>query len=101
MHLRDYQITTAVSKNSHTRGRFVIEEGGFVFNTETIVADAIIKGRFLGKLTAERSLEVHRTAEIKGTFKTGKLIVPAGGLFRWPETITAGGAEISGELIAS
>ena len=101
MDLRDYQITSAVSKNFRTRGRFVVEEGGFVFNTETVVADAVIKGRFLGKLTAEHSLEVHRTAEIKGTFKTGKLIVPVGSLFRWPETITAGAAEIGGELIAS
>src|SRR5438034_578062 len=101
MDLRDYQIASAVSKNFRTRGRFVIEEGGYVFNTETVVTDAVIKGRFLGKLTAEHSLEVHRTAEIKGSFKTGKLIVPAGSLFRWPETITAGGAEISGELIAN
>src|SRR5687768_4378138 len=69
--LRDYQISNAVSKNFRTRGRFVIEEGGFVFNTETVVADAVIKGRFLGKLTADNSLEIHRTAEIKGTFKTG------------------------------
>ncbi|HYV31198.1 MAG TPA: polymer-forming cytoskeletal protein [Candidatus Binatia bacterium] len=99
--LRDYQITSAVSKNFHTRGRFVIEEGGFVFNTESVVAEAVIKGRFLGKLTAENSLELHRTAEIKGTFKTGKLIVPFGSLFRWTETITAGGAEIGGELIAN
>ncbi len=99
--LRDYLITSAVSKNFRTRGRFVVEEGGFVFNTETVVTDAVIKGRFLGKLTAEHSLEVHRNAEIKGTFKTGKLIVPVGSLFRWPEAITAGAAEISGELIGN
>ena len=97
----DYQITNAVSKNFRTKGRFVIEEGGFVFNTETVVNDAVIKGRFLGKLTAEHSLEVHRGAEIKGSFKTGKLIIPAGSVFRWPETITPGGADIAGELIAS
>jgi cytoskeletal protein CcmA (bactofilin family) len=98
--LRDYHITNAVSKNFRTRGRFVVEEGGFVFNTETVVADAVIKGRFLGKLTAENSLEIHRTAEIKGTFKTGKLIIPAGSVFRWPQTLALGGADIAGELIA-
>src|SRR6266850_8232991 len=74
--LRDYQITNAVSKNFRTRGRFVVEEGGYVFNTETFAADAVIKGRFLGKLFAENSLEIHRTAEIKGSFKTGRLIIP-------------------------
>jgi cytoskeletal protein CcmA (bactofilin family) len=98
--LRDYIITNAVSKNFRTRGRFVIEEGGFVFNTETFVADAVIKGRFLGKLNAQHSLEIHRTAEIKGSFTTGNLIIPPGGLFRWPEALRIGGADIAGELIA-
>ena len=99
--LRDYVINSAVSKNFRTHGRFVIEEGGYVFNTETFAADVVIKGRFLGKLNACHSLEIHRTAEIKGSFLTGKLVIPAGSVFRWPETITPGGAEISGELIAS
>jgi cytoskeletal protein CcmA (bactofilin family) len=99
--LRDYQISSAVSKNFRTHGRFVIEEGGYVFNTETFAADVVIKGRFLGKLNAYHSLEIHRNAEIKGTFQTGKLVIPAGSVFRWPETITPDGADISGELIAS
>jgi cytoskeletal protein CcmA (bactofilin family) len=99
--LRDYVINSAVSKNFRTHGRFVIEEGGYVFNTETFAADVVIKGRFLGKLNASHSLELHRTAEIKGTFQTGKLVIPAGSVFRWPETITPGGADIAGELIAN
>jgi len=101
MDLRDYQIRNAVSKNFRTRGRFVIEEGGYVFNTETFASEAVIKGRFLGKLHAEHSLEIHRNAEIKGTFKTGKLVIPAGSIFHWPEALTPGGADISGELIAN
>src|SRR5580765_5289845 len=68
--LRDYQVSNAVSKNFKTKGRFVLEESGFLFNTETIVGEAILKGRLLGKLTAERSLEIYTTAEIKGTFTT-------------------------------
>jgi cytoskeletal protein CcmA (bactofilin family) len=99
--LRDYVINSAVSKNFRTHGRFVIEEGGYVFNTETFAVDVVIKGRFLGKLNASHSLEIHRTAEIKGAFQTGKLVIPASSVFRWPETITSGGAEIAGELIAS
>jgi len=98
--LRDYVITNAVSKNFRTRGKFVIEEGGFVFNTETFVADAVIKGRFLGKLNAQHSLEIHRTAEIKGSFTTGNLIIPLGSVFRWHEPVKIGGADIAGELIA-
>src|SRR5919109_4091674 len=75
--LRDYQITNAVSRNFKTKGQFLIESKGYVFNTEAIVGDAIIKGKFLGKLFAERSLTIYSSADIKGHFKTGKLIIPA------------------------
>ena len=99
--LRDYQITNAASKNFKTKGRFVIEESGFLFNTESIVGEAILKGRLLGKLTAERSLAIHTSAQIKGTFKTARLIIPLGNRFRWPETIQLVGAEVAGELVAN
>ena len=63
--LRDYHISSAVSKNFKTKGEFVLEPKGYVFNTETVVGDAIIKGKFLGKLVAERSLTIYSTADIK------------------------------------
>jgi len=99
--LRDYQLANAASKNFRTKGRFIIEESGFLFNTDSIVGEAILKGRLLGKLTAERSLAIHTTAEIKGSFKTACLIIPSGNRFRWPETIQLIGAEIAGELVAN
>jgi len=99
--LRDYLISRAVSQNFRTKGQFVIELKGYVFNTEAVVGDAVIKGRFLGKLVAERSLTVYSTAEIKGTFQTGRLVIPAGNHFRWNEDLHIGSAEISGELVAN
>ncbi len=99
--LHDYRIANAVSKNFKTKGNFVVELKGYVFNTEATVRDAVIKGRFLGKLIAEHSLTVYSTAEIKGTFKTGRLIIPAENYFRWPEPINVGSAEIAGELVAN
>jgi len=98
--LKDYHIANAVSKNFKTKGAFVLEAKGYVFNTEATVGEAVIKGRFLGKLIAERSLTIYATAEIKGTFKTGRLIIPAQNHFRWPEPIRLGSAEIAGELVA-
>src|SRR5215212_4082318 len=68
--LQDYTINNAVSKNFKTRGRFVIEGKGYVFNTEVVAQEIVIKGRLLGKLAAERSLTVYSTGEIKGTFRT-------------------------------
>jgi len=98
--LRDYHIANAVSKNFKTKGVFAIESKGYVFNSEATVGDAMIKGRFLGKLFAERSLTIFSTAEIKGTFTTGRLIIPAENHFRWREPLKVASAEISGELVA-
>ena len=98
--MKNYSINSAVSKNFKTKGSFVIEPKGYVFNTEAVVADAVIKGRFLGKLFAD-SLTIYSTAEIKGTFKTARLIVPAANYFRWPEALKIGSAEIAGELAAN
>src|SRR5438552_5448515 len=98
--LRDYHISNAVSRNFKTKGEFVIEPKGYVFNTEAIVGDAIIKGKFLGKLAVEGSLTIYSTADIKGSFKAGRLIIPAENHFRWKEAIAVGAAEIAGELAA-
>ena len=98
--LRDYQVANAASRNFRTKGRFVIEETGFLFNTDSIVGEAILKGRLLGKLTAERSMEIYSSAEIKGSFKTARLIIPLGNRFRWPHSISIVDAEIAGELVA-
>jgi len=98
--LRDYRISNAVSKNFRTKGKFIIEPKGYVFNTEANVGDAVIKGRFLGKLTAERSLTIYSGAEIKGTFTAGLLIITAKNEFRWAQPLSVGSAEISGELVA-
>src|SRR5689334_6665743 len=76
--LRDYQITQTISKNFRTHGRLVIEEKGYVLNTDSRVGDAVLKGRIIGKLVAERTLEIHSTANIKGTFSAGRLVVPQG-----------------------
>ena len=99
--MKNYVINSAVSKNFKTKGSFVIDPKGYVFNTEAVVQDAVIKGRFLGKLLAEQSLTVYSTAEIKGSFKTARLVVPAANYFRWPEAIKIKSAEIAGELAAN
>lgn len=97
--LRDYKITNAVSKNFKTAGVFVVEPKGYIFNTECVVGEAVIKGRFLGKLVVERTLTIHSTAEIKGSFTAGCLVIPAGEHFRWPEAIKVKSARIAGELV--
>ncbi len=98
--LHNYTITSALAKNFKTKGEFVIEPKGYVFNTESMVGDAAIRGKFHGKLVVERSFTIYSTAEIKGRFTAGNLIIPAKNHFRWETQIQVGSAEISGELAA-
>jgi cytoskeletal protein CcmA (bactofilin family)/DNA-directed RNA polymerase subunit RPC12/RpoP len=99
--LHDYRITSAIAKNFKTKGTFIVELKGCAFNTEAVVGDAVIKGKFHGKMTAEGSLTIYSTADIKGTLTAGRLIVPAENHFRWKDLIKVGSAEIAGELTAS
>jgi cytoskeletal protein CcmA (bactofilin family)/DNA-directed RNA polymerase subunit RPC12/RpoP len=99
--LHDYRITHAVAKNFKTKGAFVIEPKGYVFNTETIAGDITIKGKFHGKLTAERSLTIYSSADIKGSLTIARLIIPAENFFRWRDHLNVNSAEIAGELVAN
>jgi len=99
--LSDYQITGTVSKNFRTHGRLVVEEKGYALNADAQVGEALIKGRFIGKLAAARTLEIRSTANIKGSLAAGRLFVPAGNHFRWTQTLRVGAAELGGELAAN
>lgn len=101
MDLKDYVIDKAVSKNFKTKGSFTIEQTGYVFNTEITAGDVVIKGRLLGKIAAEKTLTIYNTAEIKGTFKAHRLVIPVGNRFVWKDTITLFSAEISGDVAAN
>jgi cytoskeletal protein CcmA (bactofilin family) len=98
--LHDYNITSALAKNFKTKGTFVVDLKGCVFNTDSIVGDAVIKGKYHGKLMAERSLTIYSTADIKGTLAAGHLIIPEKNHFLWRSQIAVGSAEITGELSA-
>lgn len=99
--LHDYRITSALAKNLKTKGKLVVELKGYVFNTESIVGSAVIKGKFHGKLAVLDSLTIHSTADIKGSLAAGHLVIPAENHFRWPGSIKVGSAEITGELAAN
>ena len=99
--LHDYSISNAVSKNFKTKGSFVIQPAGYVFNSETVAREAVIKGRFIGKLVVEGSLTLYSTANIKGDFTARQLIVPAANQFRWNGEIKVGSVDLEGELVAS
>lgn len=98
--LHHYNIANAVAKNFKTKGEFIVEPKGWVFNTESIVGDAVIRGKFHGKLAVERALTIYSTAEIKGTISAGRLVIPEKNHFRWDAQIRVGRAEIAGELAA-
>jgi cytoskeletal protein CcmA (bactofilin family) len=100
--LQDYTISSAVSKNFKTRGDFVVEPKGYLFNTNTVAQNIVVRGRVLGKIAAERSLTVYSSADIKGaTFRTPLLIVPAENCFRWKDLLRVTSVEIVGEFVGN
>jgi cytoskeletal protein CcmA (bactofilin family) len=96
--LHDYLIASPMAKNFKTKGTLVVDPKGCIFNTESIAGDAVIKGRYHGKLTVERSLTIYSTADIKGSLAITHLVIPADNHFRWPGLLDVGSAEIAGEL---
>ena len=98
--LQEYRITATLSKNLRTKGRIIVEVEGCLLNTDSYAGEAILKGKLIGKLTAD-TLEIHRTHQIKGTFHTGKLVLPADTVLRWPAGIPVRDADIAGELVTS
>jgi len=96
--LQDYTITSAVSKNFRTKGRFVVEGKGYIFNTHVVAREVIIKGRLIGRITADE-LTVYSSADINGSFEAKRLIVPADNCFRWKERLRVGTIEVIGEFV--
>jgi len=99
--LQDYAINNAVSKNFRTKGRFVVEPKGFVFNTDVIAREIVLKGRVIGKFSAEQSLTIYSTADIQGSLRTPLLVIPAGNVYHWREPVQAGAVDVHGELVGS
>jgi cytoskeletal protein CcmA (bactofilin family) len=97
--LRDYTIANAVSKNFVTKGRLVVQEAGYLFNSDSMAREVILKGRFVGKISAEERLEIYSTASIKGTIAGQCLVVPASEHIHWVDILRFRGAEIAGELV--
>jgi cytoskeletal protein CcmA (bactofilin family)/DNA-directed RNA polymerase subunit N (RpoN/RPB10) len=98
--LTDYQISQTVSKSFRTHGRLVLEEKGYLLNTESFVGEAVVRGKLIGKLTTEGALEIHSSANIRGTLLPGRLVIPQGHRFGWPQTLNVRDADISGELVS-
>lgn len=96
--LQDYVINNAVSKNFKTRGRFVVETKGYVFNTQVNAREVVLKGRFLGRIEAQQSLTVYSTGDLKGSVHAPLLIIPPGNCFHWKDSLDVAAVEVLGEV---
>ena len=70
-----------------------------MLNTESLVGEAVVRGKLIGKLATEGTLEIHSSANIKGTLSPGCLVIPLGHRFGWAQPLKVRDAEISGELV--
>ncbi len=99
--LSDYRLAQTVSKNFRTHGLLLVEEKGYALNSDAQVGEAVIKGRFIGKLVVEGKLEIHSSANLKGSFTAGLLVIPIGHHFQWPDPMRVEAADIRGELVGA
>jgi cytoskeletal protein CcmA (bactofilin family) len=76
----DIRIDGQLNGKLFCKGRLILGETG-VIDGEVECQDAIIEGKFTGKIKVTELLTVKETANISGDVSTGKLFVHAGALF--------------------
>ena len=92
-----YRITAAVSRNFQNKGIIRFGSDGLcVQHPKHSSETRSSRDGSWGNWWRKRSLAIHSTAEIKGTFTAGRLIIPAANRFRWKEPIKVGSAEDCG-----
>lgn len=96
--LQDHVINHSVSRNLRTKGRIVVEEKGFLFNTDSLAREVVLRGKFLGKIASEDALVIYTSAQIKGTVTGGMLHIPEGQVFRPAQPVEFRSALVEGEF---
>ena len=99
--LQDYRIANAVPGISKPRARSLLNRKAMFSTPKPSPATPSSRDDFTESWLRSGSLTIYSTAEIKGSFTAGHLIIPAENHFRWKEPINAGSAEIAGELAAN
>ena len=76
----DIRIDGIIKGHLDCQSKVIIGPSGFV-EGEIVCRNAMIEGRFEGKLTVREQLNIRETAEINGEIVTNKLIVQSGAIF--------------------
>lgn len=75
----DLRIDGEIDGNLECKGKLIIGKSGKI-DGEVNCQNAVIEGKFFGKLNVVDILHVKETAMIDGEVKTGQLIVESGGI---------------------
>lgn len=75
----DLRIDGEIDGNLECKGKLIIGKSGKI-DGEVNCQNAVIEGKFFGKLNVIEVLHVKETAFIDGEVKTGQLIVESGGV---------------------
>ncbi len=76
----DIRIDGIIKGTLTCKAKVIIGPTGFI-DGEVRCENAIIEGKFLGKLKVNDLLHVKETAEVNGDIKTSKLVVQSGAIF--------------------
>ena len=89
---KDIRVDGRIKGILHCDAKVVIGPTG-VIEGEIRCANAVIEGKFQGKLFVQELLNIRETAEVTGDVHTGKLVVQAGALFNVACTMGEGAAK--------
>ncbi len=90
------QIECEVAGEINVEGRLVIGEKGVVrADVETV--DALIQGRYDGKMVATGNVEITSTGRVSGNIETDSLVISKGALFNGTVTKMRNSPEIAAE----
>ncbi len=76
----DIRVDGTIKGNLHCKSKVIIGPSGYI-DGEVKCANAMIEGRFHGKLQVAELLSVKEGAEVVGDVKTGKLMIQPGAVF--------------------
>lgn len=89
----DFRIDGEIDGNIECKGKLIIGKSGKI-DGEAVCQNAVVEGKFYGKLNVTEQLHVKQSAYIDGVVKTGQLVVDPGG-------VVNGTCEMGGQKLKS
>ncbi|MCF7790616.1 MAG: polymer-forming cytoskeletal protein [Victivallales bacterium] len=79
--LSDHKLKTIFGAVIQTHGQLYLQKKGIIATSTIQVGNAVIRGKVIGDITAQGSVEILKKGEVRGNITCRSLIVRKGGIF--------------------